>query len=71
MNYFSFSSGARVMVSDEEQKFLDSFNKSIKLTDIDKNDIKTALLLVNKSVLYRKKRNGELYYYKESESQQG
>lgn len=69
MNYFSFSSGSRVLISDDEQKFLDSFNKSIKLADIDSSNIKVALLLVNKSVLYRKKRNGELYYYKESESQ--
>ena len=66
MNYFEFSSGARVMLSEEEQEFLDSFEKSIKLNDIDKSSIKTALMLVNKSVLNRKKRNGELYYYKES-----
>ena len=65
MSYFEFSSGARVSLTDEEQKFLDSFKKSIKLSDINKGDIKTALMLVNKSVLYRKKRNGELYYYKE------
>lgn len=65
MSYFEFSSGARVSLTDEEQNFLDGFKKSIKLTEIDKSDIKTALMLVNKSVLYRKKRNGELYYYKE------
>lgn len=68
MNYYEFSSGARVALTEEEQQFLSSFKQSIKMTEIDQSQIKTALTLVNKSVLYRKKRNGELYYYKESKS---
>jgi hypothetical protein len=68
MSYYEFSSGARVLLTEEEQQFLSSFKQSIKMTEIDQSQIKTALTLVNKSVLYRKKRNGELYYYKESNS---
>lgn len=66
MSYYEFSDGARVHLSLKEQEFLDSFKTSIKLNDVSKEHIKSALLLVNKSVLYRKKRNGELYYYKET-----
>jgi hypothetical protein len=68
MSYFEFSSGARVALTEEEVKFLSSFKQSIRMTEIDQSDIKTALTLVNKSVLYRKKRNGELYYYKDTKS---
>tara|TARA_Y100000114_G_C11760346_1_gene329225 strand:- start:3653 stop:3868 length:216 start_codon:yes stop_codon:yes gene_type:complete len=68
MHYFQFSSGARVMLSEEEQNFLNSFKHSIPLNDVKQENIKTALMLVNKSVLYRKKRNGDLYYYKEKEA---
>lgn len=68
MSYFEFSSGARVALTKEEVEFLSSFKQSIKMTDIDQSQIKTALTLVNKSVLYRKKRNGELYYHKEDHS---
>jgi|TARA_B100001057_G_scaffold438285_1_gene470684 hypothetical protein len=68
MGYFQFSSGVRVMLSEEEQNFLNSFKHSIPLNDVKQSQIKTALMLVNKSVLYRKKRNGDLYYYKEKEA---
>ena len=68
MRYFQFSWGARVMLSEEEKNFLDSFKNSIKLNDVKQSQIKVALQLVNKSVLYRKKRNGVLYYYKEKEA---
>lgn len=56
------------MLSEEEQNFLNSFKHSIPLNDVKQSQIKTALMLVNKSVLYRKKRNGDLYYYKEKEA---
>ena len=68
MSYFQFSWGARVMLSEEEKNFLDSFKNSIKLNEVKQSQIKVALQLVNKSVLYRKKRNGVLYYYKEKEA---
>ena len=68
MSYFEFSDGVRVMLSVEEQNFLNSFKQSIKLVDVKQSHLKTALTLVNKSVLYRKKRNGDLYYYKEKEA---
>ena len=68
MSYFEFSNGARVSLSSEEEEFLDSFNRSVKLTDVSQKYIKIVLMLVNKSVLYSKKRNGELYYYKENKS---
>lgn len=68
MSYFEFSSGARVMLSEEEHNFLNSFKNSIKLNEVKQSQIKVALTLVNKSVLYRKKRNGDLYYYKEKEA---
>lgn len=66
MSYFEFSDGVRVALSVEEQEFLDSFKKSIKLSEVSQKYIKVCLMLVNKSVLYRKKRNGDLYYYKET-----
>lgn len=66
MSYFEFSDGVRVKLSLNEQEFLDSFKTSIKLNDVSQEYLKSALVLVNKSVLYRKKRNGELYYYKET-----
>ena len=56
MSYFEFSDGVRVMLSVEEQNFLNSFKQSIKLVDVKQSHLKTALTLVNKSVLYRKKR---------------
>lgn len=68
MSYFEFSDGVRVKLSLNEQEFLDSFKTSIKLNDVSQEYLKSALVLVNKSVLYRKKRNGELYYYKETRS---
>lgn len=68
MSYFEFSGGVRVMLSEEEQNFLSSFKQSIKLVDVKQSHLKMALTLVNKSVLYRKKRNGDLYYYKEKEA---
>ena len=66
MSYFEFSDGVRVALSKEEEEFLDSFKTSVKLTDVEQKQIKVCLMLVNKSVLYRKKRNGDLYYYKET-----
>jgi|TARA_R110001592_G_scaffold179877_1_gene421831 hypothetical protein len=68
MSYFEFSDGVRVSLSKEEKEFLGSFETSVRLTEVNQKHLKVCLMLVNKSVLYRKKRNGELYYYKETRS---
>lgn len=64
--FHEFSNGARVSLSDQEYKFLKEFKQSIAMTDLNENQIQLAHMLVNKMVLYRKKKNGNLYYVKES-----
>lgn len=66
MAYFEFSNGARVSLTKDEEQFLNEFKKSIKLTDLNEGQLKLAFMLVNKSVLNRKKKNGDLYYVKEN-----
>ena len=66
MTYFKFSNGARVSLTKDEQDFLKEFKQSIKLTDLNEGQLKLAFMLVNKSVLNRKKKNGDLYYVKEN-----
>jgi hypothetical protein len=66
MSHFEFSNGARVSLTKEEDVFLKEFKQSIKLTDLNESQLKLAFMLVNKSVLNRKKKNGDLYYVKES-----
>ena len=65
MSYFEFSGGARVSLSKEEQTFLKEFDQSIAQADLNESQASLAYALVNKMVLYRKKKNGNLYYVKE------
>ena len=64
--FHEFSNGARVSLSDQEYKFLKEFEESIAQTDLNADQLQLAHMLVNKMVLYRKKKNGNLYYVKES-----
>lgn len=66
MSYFEFSDGARVSLSKEEEKFLKEFDQSVAQNDLNESQLSLAYTLVNKMVLYRKKKNGNLYYVKES-----
>ena len=63
--FHEFSNGARVSLSDQEYKFLKEFEESIAQTDLNADQLQLAPMLVNKMVLYRKKKNGNLYYVKE------
>ena len=63
--FHEFSNGARVSLTDQEYKFLKEFNQSIAMTDLNQDQLQIAHMLVNKMVLYRKKKNGNLYYVKE------
>ena len=65
MSYFEFSGGARVSLSKEEEKFLKEFDQSIAQADLNESQSSLASALVNKMVLYRKKKHGNLYYVKE------
>ena len=66
MPHFEFSKSARVVLSVEEEKFLKEFKQTVAQADLDDEQTKIAHTLVNKMVLYRKKKNGNLYYVKES-----
>ena len=64
MTYYKFSDGARVSLTKED--FLGEFKQSIIMTELSPGQLKLAFMLVNKSVLNRKKKNGDLYYVKEN-----
>ena len=66
MTYYKFSDGARVSLTKEEEDFLGAFKQSIIMTELSPGQLKLAFMLVNKSVLNRKKKNGDLYYVKEN-----
>tara|TARA_B100001057_G_scaffold446378_1_gene484871 strand:- start:1290 stop:1493 length:204 start_codon:yes stop_codon:yes gene_type:complete len=64
--YYDFSNGARVSLTDHEYNFLKEFKQSIAMTDLNEDQLTLAHMLVNKMVLYRKKKNGNLHYVKEN-----
>ena len=54
------------LYGENPEKFLKEFDQSIAQSDLNESQSSLAYTLVNKMVLYRKKKNGNLYYVKES-----